>query len=55
MTAEASLFVDNNATFCAGAAALGIRAVQIVREGREADGVEGTTVVRSLAELELLL
>jgi HAD superfamily hydrolase (TIGR01509 family) len=55
VTAEASLFVDNNATFCAGAAALGIRAVQIVREGREADGVEGTTVVRSLAELDVLL
>jgi len=57
VTAEAALFVDNNATFCAGAAALGIQAVQIVREAREAgDGVmAGTAVIRSLAELEVLL
>jgi len=55
---DAALFVDNNATYCAGAAALGIQAVQIVREAREAreaEGLEGTTVVRSLAELEVLL
>ncbi len=41
VTAEAALFADNNATFCAGAAALGIQAVQIVREAREAGGTEG--------------
>ncbi len=51
VTAEAALFVDNNATFCAGAAAFGIRAVQIVRKSREA----GTTGIRSLSELEVLL
>jgi len=51
----AALFVDNNATYCAGAAALGIQAVQIVRKAREAESVEGTTVVRSLSELEVLL
>ena len=51
----AALFVDNNATYCAGAAALGIRALQIIRKAREAEGVEGTAVVRSLAELEVVL
>jgi putative hydrolase of the HAD superfamily len=51
----AALFVDNNATYCAGAAALGIRAVQIVRQPREVGGAEGTPVVRSLSELEVLL
>ena len=58
VTADAALFVDNNATFCSGAAALGIQAVQIVREAREAgDGgvMAGTAVVRSLSELEVLL
>jgi FMN phosphatase YigB (HAD superfamily) len=56
--AEAALFLDNNATFCAGAAALGIQAVQIVREAREAEDagvMAGTAVVRSLSELEVLL
>ena len=51
---DAALFADNNATFCAGAAALGIRAVQVVRPGQEAAAQEGT-VVRSLAELEVFL
>ena len=58
VTAEAALFVDNNATFCAGAAALGIQAVQIVRKARDAGDagvVTGTPVVRSLSELEVLL
>jgi putative hydrolase of the HAD superfamily len=55
VTAAAALFVDNNATFCAGAAALGIQAVQIVRQIREAEGGAGTAVVGSLAELEVFL
>jgi putative hydrolase of the HAD superfamily len=58
VTAAAALFVDNNATFCAGAAALGIQAVQIVREPWEDDEAEGAhwaEVVRSLPELEVLL
>ena len=58
VTADAALFVDNNATFCAGAAALGIQAVQMVRKAREAGDarvVAGTSVVRSLSELEVLL
>jgi putative hydrolase of the HAD superfamily len=32
VNAEAALFADDNATYCAGAAALGIRAVQMIRE-----------------------
>jgi len=58
VTAAAALFVDNNATFCAGAAALGIQAVQIVREPWEDDEAEGAhwaEVVRSLTELEARL
>jgi putative hydrolase of the HAD superfamily len=58
VTADAALFVDNNAAFCAGAAALGIQAVQIVRKPGEADGARGARgaeVVRSLTELEARL
>ena len=60
--AGAARFVDDQVAFCAGAAALGIRAVQIVRG--ELDGVRGvdgkvptagTTVVRSLPEVEAML
>jgi HAD superfamily hydrolase (TIGR01509 family) len=53
---EAALFVDDQPSFCAGAATLGIRVVQIVRG--ELDGLvptDGTTVVRSLAEVGALL
>ena len=35
VSAEAVLFVDDNATYCAGAAALGMRAVQMVRGAPE--------------------
>jgi putative hydrolase of the HAD superfamily len=52
---EAALFVDDQARFCAGSVAVGIRAAQIVR--RERGGpppAEGVTVVRSLAEVEPL-
>jgi putative hydrolase of the HAD superfamily len=52
---DVALFADNNATFCGGAAALGIRAVQVVRKLQEPGGEEGLTVVRSLEELEALL
>ena len=62
VNAQATLFVDDNATYCAGAAALGIRAVQIVRElpdavggMRGARGAQGPPVVRSLPELEAFL
>jgi putative hydrolase of the HAD superfamily len=58
----AALFVDDQAAFCAGAAALGISAAQIIRgKGDGADGVDGQVptagiaVVRSLAEVEAIL
>jgi putative hydrolase of the HAD superfamily len=50
--ARRALFVDDQPSFCAGATALGITAVQIARG--ELDGkvpAEGTTVVRSLSEV----
>jgi putative hydrolase of the HAD superfamily len=52
VTADAAVFVDDQAGYCAGAVAAGIRTVQIVR-----DGVDGVTpgaeiaVVRSLSEV----
>jgi HAD superfamily hydrolase (TIGR01509 family) len=52
---EAAVFVDDQARFCAGSVAAGIRAAQIVRG--EPDGqppAEGVTVVRSLAEVEAM-
>jgi putative hydrolase of the HAD superfamily len=57
--AGAALFVDDQRAFCAGAVALGISAAQIVRG--ELDGIdvevpaEGTTMVRSLPEVEAML
>jgi HAD superfamily hydrolase (TIGR01509 family) len=54
--ADAALFVDDQAAYCAGGVALGISAVQIVRG--EIDGkvpAAGTTVVRSLPEVEAML
>jgi FMN phosphatase YigB (HAD superfamily) len=56
VSAEAALFVDDNAAYCAGAAALGIRTARIVR-GEPGAGVPagGTAVVRSLADVEAML
>ena len=56
VAATAAVFVDDQASYCAGAAALGIAAVQIVRD--EPDGnlpAAGTAVVRSLTEVETML
>ena len=56
VTARSALFVDDQPSFCAAGAALGITAVRIVRD--EHDGTvpeEGTTVVRSLPEVEAML
>ena len=53
VTADAAVFVDDQAGFCAGGVAVGISAVQIVRG--ELDGTAlaaGATVVRSLPEVE---
>ena len=50
-----AVFVDDQPSYCAGAATLGITAVQIVRG--ELDGkvpAEGTMVVRSLPEVQAL-
>jgi putative hydrolase of the HAD superfamily len=50
--ARHALFVDDQPSYCAGAAALGITAVQIARG--EPDGVKpaaGTTMVRSLSDV----
>ena len=55
VTADAALFVDDNPASCAGAAALGISAVQIVRGGADRRAAGGTTAVRSLTEVEALL
>ena len=55
VTADAAVFVDDQAGYCAGGAAVGITAVQIVRG--ELDGqvpAAGTRVVRSLPEVEVL-
>jgi putative hydrolase of the HAD superfamily len=55
LPAPSALFVDDQPSYCAGAAALGITAVQIVRG--ELDGkvpADGTTVVRSLVEVEVM-
>ena len=54
VTAEAALFVDDNADFCAAGAAMGLSAVQIVRGQAEAEVVPGITVVRSLPEVEAM-
>ena len=52
VTARQALFVDDQPSYCAGAAHMGITAVQIARG--ELDGkapAEGTTVVRSLSDV----
>ena len=54
VTAEAALFVDDNAAFCAAGAAVGLSAVQIVRGQAEVKVVPGITVVRSLPEVEAM-
>jgi putative hydrolase of the HAD superfamily len=56
VAATAAVFVDDQASYCAGAAALGIKVVQIVR-GEPAGNVPaaGTAVVRSLTEVETML
>jgi HAD superfamily hydrolase (TIGR01509 family) len=56
VTAGAALFVDDQPAYCAGAAALGIGAVQIVRGdlGGKMPAPD-TAVVRSLPEVEAML
>jgi putative hydrolase of the HAD superfamily len=60
VAAEAAVFVDDQAGYCAGSVAAGIRAVQIVRAGLNGQGSDGpvaapgTMVIRSLPEVEAL-
>jgi putative hydrolase of the HAD superfamily len=53
VSAEAALFVDDNPEYCAGAAALGMTALQIVRDAAVPAG--GSTVIRSLEEVGAML
>jgi putative hydrolase of the HAD superfamily len=52
--ARRAVFVDDQPSFCAGAAALGITAVQIVRGEPGGQVPAGTRMVRSLPEVEAL-
>lgn len=57
VAAEAAVFVDDQPGFCAGGAAVGIAAVQIIRGGPDGTAPDktapdGTMVVRSLSEVE---
>jgi putative hydrolase of the HAD superfamily len=54
VTADAAVFVDDQAGYCAGGAAAGITAVQIVRGEPDGQVPAGTRVVRSLPEVEAL-
>ncbi len=55
VTEPQAVFVDDQPAFCAGAAALGITAVQIVRgEHNGKVPAPGTAVVRSLAEVQAM-
>jgi putative hydrolase of the HAD superfamily len=55
VSAPGAVFVDDQAWYCAGASAVGIRAVQIARDGASPVLLEGGTTVRSLLELETML
>ena len=52
--AAAALFVDDQPGFCAGSTAVGISTVQIVRGEPDGTAPDGTTVVRSLPEVEAM-
>jgi putative hydrolase of the HAD superfamily len=54
VAAEAAVFVDDQAGFCAGCEAVGISAVQIVRGELDGQVPDGATVVRSLTEMEAM-
>ena len=55
VTAPDAVFVDDQPPYCAGAAALGITAVQIVRGELDGKVPAGTTAVRSLSEVADML
>ncbi len=51
VTADAAVFVDDQAGYCAGGVAVGINTVQIVRGELDGRAPTGMTVVRSLPEV----
>lgn len=56
VAAEAAVFVDDQPAFCAGAVALGIGAIQIMRDGPGGGRpAVGTEVVRFLGQVEAML
>src|SRR5271165_7018463 len=55
VAAEAAVFVDDQPRYCAGAAVLGMSAVQILRGGSDGRVVWDGEVVRSLREVEAML
>ena len=55
VAAEAAVFVDDQPRYCAGAVALGVSAVQIVRDELDGNVVWDGEVVRSLREFEAML
>jgi putative hydrolase of the HAD superfamily len=57
VSADAAVFVDDQARYCAGGVAAGVRAVQIIRGGLDGSAAAGTTeigTVRSLPEVEAM-
>jgi putative hydrolase of the HAD superfamily len=57
VSADAAVFVDDQARYCAGGVAAGVRAVQIVRgelDGWALAGTAGIGMVRSLPEVEAM-
>ncbi len=53
---DAAVFVDDQAAYCAGAVAVGMRAVQVTREHPHlGPAPEGTLCVNSLSEIPLML
>jgi putative hydrolase of the HAD superfamily len=54
VAAEAAVFVDDQAGFCAGSRAVGIRAVQMVRGDLDGQVPQGAAAVRSLTDVEAM-
>jgi FMN phosphatase YigB (HAD superfamily) len=55
VAADAAVFVDDQPRYCAGATALGISVVQIVRDESDGNAVWDGEVTRSLRDVEEML
>lgn len=55
VAAEAAVFVDDHPLYCAGAAALGVTAVQMVRGDSDGNVAWNGEMVRSLRDVEAML